>query len=323
MTQTVTGANTAITPISISVNPAVFGQPVTLSVTVSPAVLPSTGVPTGSVTFYDAGTAIGNPVSLVVGSTSSTATLTGVTLTTGTHSSVTAKYSGDANFSTVTSGSATLVVNRAATTTAVTSVSPTLATYSFGTSITLNAQVSIVSPGAIVGSTGLTGTVSFYDGTVAAANLICTSGVVTAGGNANCAATVQQGGTGVAGFTASPLVGTHNIIAVYNGGGSADANFLSSTSPSLGISIGQATTTTVVTSSTGPSPSSSVTGQLVTFTASITATGSFSAPPTGSVTFSDNGVPIGTGTVTVSGGVASAVLVVPSTGVPALPMVRT
>jgi hypothetical protein len=318
LVQNVVGATTAITPISITISPVVFGQPDTFSVTVSPANSPSTGVPTGTVTFFDGATAIGNPVALVVGPSSSTATLTGITLSTGQHTNLTAHYNGDSNFAPVTSGAASLTVNKAATTATVTSVSPTLASYPFGTAITLNASVTINAPGAAVNGMNLTGTVSFYDGTAVPANLICTSGPV-AGGNANCTAATEQASPGVNGFTASPLIGTHNIIAVYNGSG--DPNFLSSpNSAPFAITIGKTNTTTTVTSSTGPSPSASVTGQLVNFTATITpASGVFSAVPTGTVTFSQNGTIMGTSTVTVSGGVATASLLVPSAGVLPLP----
>jgi hypothetical protein len=312
LNQTVTGSTTAITPVSISVNPAVFGQPVTLSVTVSPAVLPNSAVPGGTVTFYDGATAIGNPVTLVVGGTSSTATLNGVTLSVGSHASITAKYNGDANFSSVTSGSALLVVNRAATSTAITSISPTTA--SFGQTVTMTARVSVVAPGATLGATAPVGTISFYDGNPVASNLIGTSAAVDASGTA----TIQVPANATF-FVVSPLVGTHNVIAVYNGGGASDPNFSGSTSPSSALSIGKTATTTVVSSSTGPSPSQSVTGQSVTFTATITpASGTFSAAPTGTVSFSTNGVPMGTGNVTVSGSVASAVLTVPAAGIPAL-----
>src|SRR5205823_4827993 len=51
LTQTVNQASTT-TAVTSSANPAVFGQPVTFTATVS-AVAPSAGTPTGTVTFRD------------------------------------------------------------------------------------------------------------------------------------------------------------------------------------------------------------------------------------------------------------------------------
>ena len=50
-----------------SVNPSAYGQPVTLTATVTPVWEPGTVAPTGTVTFYDDGTAIGTGTLAVVG----------------------------------------------------------------------------------------------------------------------------------------------------------------------------------------------------------------------------------------------------------------
>jgi uncharacterized protein (TIGR03437 family) len=153
------------------------------------------------------------------------------------------------------------------------------------------------------------GTISFYDGSTA--NLIGTSSQVDASGTA----TIQISANNPP--LVNPLIGNHNIIAVYNGfgiPGSLDANFATSTSPTSALAVGKTATTTAVVSSANPS----VTGQVVTFTATITTTG-FGAAPTGTVIFSLNGSPIGSSNVTVSGGISQATLVTPSTGVAALP----
>ncbi len=62
----------------------------------------------------------------------------------------------------------------------------------------------------------------------------------------------------------------------------------------------------------------SVTGQTIRFTALVSAPGSFATPPTGTVQFVDGAAIIGSAPVTTNGGVSSAILDVPSTGVLAL-----
>ena len=96
-------------------------------------------------------------------------------------------------------------------------------------------------------------------------------------------------------FTTSSLsAGSHSITAVYGG----DSNFSGSTSPVLTQTVGQAATTTAVSSSPNPSAF----GQAVTFTATVTPT-SGSGTPTGTVTFADGATMLGT--ATLSGGQAT------------------
>src|SRR6185437_5996064 len=85
------------------------------------------------------------------------------------------------------------------------------------------------------------------------------------------------------------------------------------------LTVGKAGSTTNIISSTGVSPSQSVVGQTVTFTATVVGTG-VGVAPTGTMTFSSNGTPIGSAPISVNGGVASAVLAVPSNGVTPLPV---
>lgn len=300
LVQVVNGATTNITGVTVSASPAAWGQPVTLSVTVTPAVLPSNGIPTGTVTFYDGGTAIsGSPVAIPSGS--ETATLNGVLLSVGSHTAITAKYNGDNNFASVTSAPATLVVNKAATGTTISSITPAAATYG-QSNITITAAVTVTSPGA--GTP--TGTVTFYDG--GASGPVLGSASVSAG-----VASIQIAATNPS--LSNPLIGAHNIVAVYSG----DSNFQTSTSSSSQLTVGKSNSTTTVISSTGPSPSQSVVGQTVVFTATVLGTGVGTAP-TGTVTFSSNGAPIGSAPVSVNGGVATAVLAVPSNGVLPLPV---
>ena len=101
--------------------------------------------------------------------------------------------------------------------------------------------------------------------------------------------------SGQATFTTSSLaLGSHSITAVYGGGGA----FTPSNSPVLTQTVGQAATTTAVSSSPNPSAF----GQAVTFTATVTPT-SGSGTPTGTVTFADGATMLGT--ATLSGGQAT------------------
>src|SRR5205807_2642261 len=87
ITQTVNKAGPAVT-LASSLNPSTFGQSVTFKAKVDSG----THTPTGSVTFYDGATSLGN-ITLVGDSAQvSTATLTAASHT------IKAVYSGDANF---------------------------------------------------------------------------------------------------------------------------------------------------------------------------------------------------------------------------------
>jgi len=151
-----------------------------------------------------------------------------------------------------------------ATTTALTSsANPATA----GVSITFTATVTTS------GSNTPTGSVTFKDGATTLG-----SGTLNA--------------SRVATFATSALsVGAHSITAAYSG----DANNAASTSAVLSETI-QAATTTTLTSSANPISS----GNSVTFTATVAATGS---TPTGSVSFKNGTSTMGTGTV--SGGMAT------------------
>jgi len=101
--------------------------------------------------------------------------------------------------------------------------------------------------------------------------------------------TATLNASGVATFTISNLaVGTHPITAQYSG----DANFNGSTSNVVNQVITKTNSTlSNVTSNANPS----VFGQSVTFSTTVGGTGGGVA--TGTVTFFDNGVQIGTGTI--------------------------
>jgi VCBS repeat-containing protein len=120
-----------------------------------------------------------------------------------------------------------------------------------------------------------TGTVTFMDGGV-----VLGTGTLNAWGLATCT-------------TTSLSVGSHSITVVYSG----PADFNGSSSPVLTQKVNKAKTSVRVTSSANPS----VSGQSVTFTATVVATEPGSGTPTGKVTFKDGSRILGTGTLDASG----------------------
>jgi fibronectin-binding autotransporter adhesin len=227
------------------------------------AVAPGNGTPTGSITFLDGSNALG------------TATLSGGKATFKTaalaagQQTITVSYSGDGNFVASTSGPLTQIVNQSATTSKVTSsANPSV----FGESVTFTATVTAVAPG----SGTPTGSVTFMDG----------STTLDTG--------TLSGGTATFSISTLPAA-AHSITVIYGG----DTNFLTSTSAVLTQTVKQAGTTSSVTSSANPS----VSGQAVTFTATIAPVSPGSGTPTGSVTFDDGSTVLGT--VALNNGTAS------------------
>ena len=240
-----------------SLSTSAFGQAVTFTATVKPA--SGSGTPTGTVTFNDGATALGTGTL-----SGGTATFTTSGLGAGVHS-ITAVYGGDANFAGGTSPVVMQTVNKAASSTSVTSSN---VTSSRGAAVTFTALVTS-------SATGIPkGTVTFQDGTSALGTATLSGGTAT--------------------FTTSGLgTGAHSITAIYGG----DGNFTGSTSPVLTETIGKAVSSTSVASSNSPS----IIGTLVTLTASVMSpvTGTL----TGTVTFQDGTSALGAGTL--SGGTAT------------------
>lgn len=191
LTGTGIGQSGTSTTIASSTNPTVYGQPTTLSSTVS--VSGGTGTPTGSVTFNDGANPLGS-ASL----SNAQANLTISSLSAGPHS-LSAAYSGDSNFPASTSSPLSQVVNPAST---VTALSSTSNPSTLNGSITLTASLSVVSPGA--GTP--TGTISFQDG-----SSVLEAAPVNAAGQATFS-------------TTSLSVGAHSLLASYSG----DSNFQAS-----------------------------------------------------------------------------------------------
>ncbi len=279
--QTVNQASTT-TAVTASTNPSVFGQSVTFTATVN-AVVPGSGTRTGTVQFVIDGSNFGSPVTLSGGTATSGAT---ASLSQGTHT-VTATYSGDTNFSTSASANFTQTVNKANTST---TVSSSASTSVFGQSVTFTATVADSS----ASSTGTpTGSVGFY---VRASGATCASLGTSALIGTN---SLNQSNPDTATATTHSLnaSGTsYTILACYLG----DLSFNTS-SGTASQTVNKATTTTTVALISGTNPS--LFGASLTFTATVTVNSLGSGTPTGTVNFRSNGTTItGCGTQTLNQG---------------------
>ena len=209
VTQTVNQASTT-TALTSSTNPSVFGQSVTFTATVA-AVSPGAGTATGTVSFFDGTTLLGNATL-----SSGSATLSNSSLSVGGNFSITAVYNAeDTNFLTSTSSAVSQVVNQASTTTALTSsTNPSV----FGQSVTFTATVSAVSPGAGTA----TGTVSFFDGATLLGTGTLSAGTATlsnsslSGGNTFSITAVYAGDSSFMASTSSVVTQTVNLGAANN-----------------------------------------------------------------------------------------------------------
>jgi hypothetical protein len=213
---------------------------VTFTATLHPA---TSGTPTGTITFKNGSATLGT-----VAVASNTASFTTATLAAQSHS-ITAVYSGDANFATSSSPILNQSITKAATSVVLTA-SPSASR--FGQPVAFYAAVKSATSGTP------TGTVTFKDGTT----------IIGTG-------TLSLGHAKIA--TLKLTVGTHPLTAVYNG----DANFTVSTSAILNFVTSKAATSTTVASSLNPSTH----GSAVTFTATVKS--STTGIPTGSATFKD------------------------------------
>ncbi len=234
--------------ISSNPNPSNVGQSVTLSVVVSG----SGGTPTGTVTFEEGSTSLGL-VRLASGQGSITTSFSSA----GSFS-ITADYSGDQNYKAADSSPLTQNVALNTTTTALAS-SPNPSNY--GQNVTFTATVSSAGPTP-------TGTVTFLNGGTSFGSASLSGGVATLMTNALPA-------------------GTLSITASYSGDGSNAG----STSSPLSQVVKQDSTTTALASNLNPSTY----GQSVTLTATVSSSG---PTPTGTVTFKNGTKSLGTGTLT-------------------------
>lgn len=187
-------ANTTTSVLS-NANPSVFQQMVTFTVTVAPQY---SCTPTGTVTLSDGGSPIASNLPLTGG----IATFTTSALSVGPHS-ITASYSGDANFNSSNSGVWSQTVNPAQTQIVVNSVSPSPAFV--GQPITVSYTFAVVAPGA--------GSPNPPSGNI----------TVSAGDGSCMAAAVQ--GAGMCTLSPTPTAaGTYTLTINYPG----DGNFVAS-----------------------------------------------------------------------------------------------
>jgi trimeric autotransporter adhesin len=241
------GLATTTTTVTFSPSNPVFGQNVVLTANITST---STGanLPSGTVTFFNGTTALGNPVTV----TNGVATLNLNTLPASATNSITAQYSGDGNYAAGKSSAVTVPISQASSTTTL-NFFPTKPVAS--QNVTLTATVSAVSPGA----GAPTGTVQFFNGSTSLGTATISGGIASL-------------------VTTALATGSNSVTAQYSG----DTNFVASTSPAVPITVAAtATSATAVTFS----PTSPTYGQSVTLTATVTPVGTLTGAPTGTVEF--------------------------------------
>ena len=211
ITPSITKADTS-TAVNVVPSPSNAGASVMLTATIT-ANPPGGGMPTGSVTFFNGTTPLGNPVPLANG----IATLTSMALMPGANS-ITAQYAGDTNYNGSTSGAFTQNVLPATTTVVASSLNPSV----IGQPITFTAGVS-----SVAGTPD--GTVEFFNGTTSLGTATLSNGLASIS-------------------TSSLPFAFSNITATYRG----NASFSPSTSISITQTVNQGTSTTTVTGSPNP-----------------------------------------------------------------------
>jgi hypothetical protein len=247
-----------------------FGQDVRLTATVTPT---SGSAPTGSVSFTAGGVLLGStPVATAAGVT--TATIDTAALQVGSQP-VTATYDGDVLFSPGTSPVDALTVQPD---TPDVTIAAAPADAAPGQQVTYTVSVSPAAPGA--GRAG--GTVSLRDD----------GNPVTACQSLNLSSTNPPQVTCSETYDADA---THSVVATYSG----SADFQPATATFTETVAPRPTTTSVTVSS----PTLTI-GEPVSFTATV-ATTAGTANPSGNVTFTDDGTPIGTSTLTTTDGVTT------------------
>lgn len=267
---TITNIATSTAVTANVTTPQEFGASVTFTAEVNRNT-GGTDVTAGNVAFYDGGTCTTPGAPLQVGSVvdgNGKVTLVTSTLSIGAHT-ILACYEGTATYAT-SSGSMAFEISKIATNTTF-SVLPA-SPQEFGMSLTFTAEVNKTTGGDVT-----SGSVTFYDG-----------------GTCSVPGTSLQGATGVDGTgkvtltTAALSATTHTIVACYGG----DATFEAS-----GNDISYTITPIATATSVLGSPSTSVTGQSVTFTATVTMHSGADAVTAGSVTFRTGGTNCTDGTV--------------------------
>ncbi len=268
-----------------------YGDTVTFTATVSTEALDGGSKPTGTVTFSDGTTLLGTGT--LSGTTTDVATLTTSTLTVGTHT-IRAIYSGDNNFKTSDSQNnppppfkqtvGQVVTND----TLISSANPSVV----GQNVTFTATIE--APNKFTQPTP-TGTVTFSEGSTSLG-----MGILSG-----------FGGTAQATLIAPPSV-INGFGAITRSRLATAATATTSRSATLSVTqtVNKAGTTTAVIASSNPSTYGDNVSVLphtaphVVYTATVSSVlPGAGTPATGTVTFMDGGLPIGTGNV--SDGVAT------------------
>jgi len=249
--------------LTSSINPAFVNQQTTLTATVQP-VPGQTGAPapTGTVSFYDGTTLLGNAAVTNVGGVTTASFV--FSYATASSQSITCTYSGDTNYIGSTCGALTQVINDYASQISLTSsINPSFVNQQ----TTLTATVS-----AVAGQTGSitpTGTVTFKNGTATLGAVTLVNGVAT--------------------YPASfALAGSYPLTAIYSG----STTYIGVTSSVLPQVVNLYTDQVMLTSSNNPAYINAQT----TLTATVVPTASQASPfnPTGSITFLNGTAPLGT-----------------------------
>ena len=279
--------DTTVTPGS---NTPTAGSSLIVSAVVSSAAA-GTGAlaPSGSVTFSVDGVSQGSS-HLIAGlaSGAQTNSSTSYTLTvpygTGVHNIV-GVYSGDINY--YNSTSLSTAINVTAGTPAVT-LMPSSVTPSTGSNLTLTA--SIAPPSGASGATAPTGNVTFTLNGVSYG----TVAVITGSGSSTATVTIT-----------TPTIGSYSAVATYSG----DLNYTSSASSAVTLNVGKTATALVVT----PATTTPVAGSSLLVSASLTPGAASANTPSGTVTFTLDGLTVDTALL-AGGNTATTHITVPLTG---------
>ena len=238
----------SLNPTSVNVGSS---GPVVATATVKPA--SGSGTPTGTVTFFNGTTQLGQPVTLSNGT--ATFDYNPNTLAVGTYS-ITAQYGGDTTFANSVSPAQQLTVQAIPTTTKLT-LSPTFVDVGSSGPVVATATVAPTS-----GSGTPTGTVTFFNGTTQLGQPVALS-------------------NGTAAFsynTSSLTANTYSITATYSG----DTDFTASTSTPATLEVQDFTIAASPTTVTIAAP-----GQSGTTTLTITPLGGFNQ----TLTYTCTGLP--------------------------------
>lgn len=260
---TVTRAATTTT-VAASPSTVTIGDPVTFTAGVT---APTITLPTGTVQFVVDGANFGAAVALSGGTATSPA-LASSTIGLGNHT-VQAIYNGDADYSTSTSSAVTFRVRNPLLPTTTTEVA-TPSTAVAGQTVTLSADVSAGS-----GTDPVTGTVAFSDGT-------------------QLLGEIAVDGSGHASLDTDALaVGSHTIVATYSG----DDVYNGSASTPASVTVARADVQVGLTTP----DDHTVTGQAVSFTATVGVQAPGAGTPSGSVQLAVDGNDVGAPVALVNG----------------------